>query len=637
MSVEGIEQQLQDLNVKDETSVPTTATEEQSGEEQESSPKSSENQAASLYVGELASNVTEAVLFEVFSTVGELVSVHVCRDDVTKRSLGYGYVNFQNSKDAERSIEELNYTPVKGRPIRIMWSQRNPTLRRSQQGNIFIKNLDPAIDNKSLHDTFSAFGHILSSKVALDENGNSKGFGFVHYEEAESAKAAIENINGMLLNGREVFVGPHISRQDRASKLDKVLQNFTNVFIKNIDLEATQDELTELFKPFGAITSLKLEVDAEGKSKGFGFVNFEEHESAVKAIEALNEKDFKSKPLFVGRAQKKSERLEELKNQYESSRLENLIKSQGVNLYIKNLNEAIDDEKLREEFQTFGTITSVKVMRDENGKSKGFGFVSFSSPEEATKATAEMNGTMLMEKPLYVALAQPKEARRSHLQQQILTRNQFRLQQQHQQAALAQGAPGQFIQPLYFNGQQPFLPPGARGAPIPNPQFLVQGVPRPGSQGQGQWQGRPLPNGQPIYGIPPFQDFQGRNQRGYYNNRGGPNRLRNNRDEFAQQQQQPQGINIAQLAQDLPNLPEEDQKRVLGDQLYGKVVATGPSVDSEFASKITGMLLDLPNNEILDALANEEVFQQHFSEAIQTYQEAKNLEASGESEAPAQA
>ena len=53
----------------------------------------------------------------------------------------------------------------------------------------------------------------LSCKVATDEFGQSKCFGFVHYETAEAAEAAIENVNGMLLNDREVFVGKHISKK----------------------------------------------------------------------------------------------------------------------------------------------------------------------------------------------------------------------------------------------------------------------------------------------------------------------------------------------------------------------------------------------------------------------------------------
>lgn len=56
---------------------------------------------------------------------------------------------------------------------------------------------------------------MLSCKVATDEQGRSKGYGFVHYETAEAAESAIKAVNGMLLNDKKVYVGYHISRKVR--------------------------------------------------------------------------------------------------------------------------------------------------------------------------------------------------------------------------------------------------------------------------------------------------------------------------------------------------------------------------------------------------------------------------------------
>ncbi len=68
------------------------------------------------------------------------------------------------------------------------------------------------------------------------------------------------------------------------------------------------------------------------------------------------------KQLYVGRFQKKNERQSEIKRKKDIQRIERLNKYQGVNLYIKNLDDTIDDERLKQEFSKFGTITSAKVI-----------------------------------------------------------------------------------------------------------------------------------------------------------------------------------------------------------------------------------------------------------------------------------
>lgn len=648
--------------------------------------------SASLYVGELDPSVTEAMLFELFSSIGQVASIRVCRDAVTHRSLGYAYVNYNNTSDGERALEELNYTLIKGRPCRIMWSQRDPALRKTGQGNVFIKNLDTAIDNKALHDTFAAFGNILSCKVAQDENGNSRGYGFVHYETAEAANNAIKHVNGMLLNEKKVFVGHHVPKKDRQSKFEEMKANFTNVYVKNIDSSVTDEEFRDLFEQYGAITSASLARDPEtNASRGFGFVNYTAHESASKAVDDLHDMDFKGQKLYVGRAQKKHEREEELRKQYEAARIEKAQKYQGVNLYIKNLDDEIDDDKLRAEFSAFGTITSAKVMKDDGGKSKGFGFVCFSSPDEASKAVTEMNQRMINNKPLYVALAQRKDVRKSQLEANIQQRNKILMQQ----AVAAAVVPNQFP-PMYFPGQQPgYLPPGggpgARGMPFP-PNAMM--VPPPVAGGRGGWPGQqpgmaPPPNGGPggrggpqnmgmppqMYGQPPIPPnnafFMAQAQaaaaaRGVAGGRGGPvpgmpgipppnmNMPMGGRPPVPPTGQRaapptssgprgnarphmpgpptqgPDGGPAPTLtSQTLLAAPPHQQKQLLGEALYPKIA----EINSELAGKITGMLLEMDNVELLNLIDDSSALRTKVDEALNVYDEyVKTKEGDGETE-----
>uniref|UniRef100_A0A672ME98 Polyadenylate-binding protein n=1 Tax=Sinocyclocheilus grahami TaxID=75366 RepID=A0A672ME98_SINGR len=568
---------------------------------------------ASLYVGDLHADVTEAMLYEKFSPAGPILSIRVCRDMMTRRSLGYAYVNFQQPADAERALDTMNFDVIKGRPLRIMWSQRDPSLRKSGVGNIFIKNLDKSIDNKALYDTFSAFGNILSCKVVCDENG-SKGYGFVHFETHEAAERAIEKMNGMLLNDRKVFVGRFKSRKEREAEMGARAKEFTNVYIKNFGEDMDDEKLREVFNKFGPALSIRVMTDDSGKSRGFGFVSFERHEDAQRAVDEMNGKELNGKQVYVGRAQKKGERQTELKRKFEQMKQDRMTRYQGVNLYVKNLDDGLDDERLRKEFAPFGTITSAKVMM-EGGRSKGFGFVCFSSPEEATKAVTEMNGRIVATKPLYVALAQRKEERQAHLTSQYM-----------QRMATVRAVPNPVLNPYqpappsgYFMTAIPqaqnraaYYPTSQLAQLRPSPRWATQGVrPQPfggmrprmvcscvptASQAMGP---RPTAAGAAtgpaqVRGVPQYKYAPG---------------VRNPQQHMPTQPQVPMQQPAVHVqgqepltASMLAAAPPQEQKQMLGERLFPLIQNMHPSL----AGKITGMLLEIDNSELLHMLESPE-------------------------------
>ena len=348
-------------------------------------------------------------------------------------------------------------------------------------------------------------------------------------------------------------------------------------------------------------------------------------------MDELNGQEIGGKTLYVGRAQKKAERQAELKKKFEQLKMERLNRYQGVNLYVKNLDDSIDDERLRKEFTPYGTITSARVMCEE-GRSKGFGFVCFSSPEEATKAVTEMNGRIIVAKPLYVALAQRKEDRKAHLASQYIQRMAgMRMQGM---AGMQQMGMGGYFMPTMPQPQRFFTPaqiraqprwpaqPGMGGAPRPQ-QMAAMGMARPGMA--------PRPGGPRMSGAPPAARPQMMQP-------GGPQPMMMARPGMAPvpmggpQVRGPQpsfqytktarnppmqgmpgqavvAATMPQAAVQIPGqepltatmlaaAPPQEQKQMLGERLFPLIQRMYP----DLAGKITGMLLEIDNAELLHML-----------------------------------
>jgi splicing factor 3B subunit 4 len=165
------------------------------------------NQDATVYVGNLDEKVSEELLWELMLQIGPVVNVFLPKDKVSGKMTGYGFVEYRTEEDAEYAMKVMNMVKLYGRPIKVNKSSQDKKAL-DVGANIFIGNLDPAVDEKLLHDTFSAFGGILvTPKIMTDtDSGTSKGYGFVAYDNFESADLAIECMNQQYLCNRQIVV-----------------------------------------------------------------------------------------------------------------------------------------------------------------------------------------------------------------------------------------------------------------------------------------------------------------------------------------------------------------------------------------------------------------------------------------------
>ncbi|CAF4992729.1 unnamed protein product [Rotaria sp. Silwood1] len=598
----------------------------------------------SLRVDNLHPNVNEAMLFDKFASVGPISSIRVFRDMITRRSLGYAEVNFQLATDAEYAFDTMNFDFLHGRPLHIKRCQRDSALRKLGVTKVFIENLDERIDDKLLYDTFSAFGNILSCKVMTEKNNQSKSYGFVYFETQDAADNAIKKVNGMSLADKKVHVSRLISSNQQVD-VDGARQ-LTNIFINNFGNQLDEEKLREILSKYGKVLSCKIEYDESGHSKGFAFCSFENPKEAEEAVQNLNGYSIGDKQLWVGRFQMKSEQLSEITRKKDLQRQEYMNKYQNVNLYnlyIKNLDDTIDDERLKKEFSKFGTITSAKVMT-ENGRSRGFGFVSFSTTDEAAKAITEMNGSFVGSKPLYVALAQRKKERRMHLTNQ------------HMQYVATSHVPSQMqlpfpngmcvmipylltpmdpsqpcnlspstVMPIYQLAQPCWSSPVTTDAMKPQTSTQMIGIQISPSAMTDVESRSTMPMGtqptsksgqmMPDTSVRPFVGVQSQQATAY--TRTARNMPPNNSTGFSDSivVAEQKSLTLAALA----NATPLEQKQMLGERLFPLI----QQIQLELVGKITGMLLEIDNTELLYMLESSELLKAKVEEAIailQTYQ-----------------
>lgn len=419
--------------------------------------------------GQVTSGIDEAFLRDLFSEYGKIVEGDqairiISREDRNGNPYSFAFINFQTYEDALNAVRELNYTKLDGCPIRLgIADKETRRIRQSGQGNLFIKNLDKEIEVSQLHDAFANFGEIISCKIPTDENGKSRGYGYVQFRKPEEAEQAMSDLREASINGRPITI-EHFQKRQRQNPEN----TYTNVYIKNLPSSiASNKELYALFAQYGEIDSCFLQLDENNASRGVGFCSMKTHDEAVAAVKGLDGKELEGLVLVCNRSMSRQERLKFLKEQTAKFRRATYQQHEGRNLYIKNFDESATEDSLRKIFEKYGPLESIKIMRDENGESKKFGYVCFVNKADCQKCIDESALLKYEERQLYVAR---HKARDDRIREQTYIHNQRLNNQQHQKAMEQMNTN---INPAPMNTPFPMNPPFPNPQ-FPNPQFINQ-------------------------------------------------------------------------------------------------------------------------------------------------------------------
>eukprot|EP00887_Chlorella_sp_A99_P001281 scaffold14.g1281.t1 len=160
--------------------------------------------AVHVFVGDLSSDVTDAMLHAAFQGCPGICDARVMWDHATGRSRGYGFVSFRQREEAEAAIQIMHGQFIGARRVRCGWAQHktdNVLLDKADptNTNVYVGNLAPELSDAEVRRHFAAFGAI--AEVKLYRKGS---YGFVRFKSHEDAVRAIVGMNGQVLVGKVV-------------------------------------------------------------------------------------------------------------------------------------------------------------------------------------------------------------------------------------------------------------------------------------------------------------------------------------------------------------------------------------------------------------------------------------------------
>ncbi|KAI1117622.1 hypothetical protein F5Y14DRAFT_356055 [Nemania sp. NC0429] len=170
---------------------------------------------------------------------------------------------------------------------------------------VFVQQLAARLRTRELKEFFEKVGPVNEAQIVKDRiSGRSKGVGYVEFKNEDSVTAALQ------LTGQKLLGIPVIVQLTEAEKNRQVRSTdgsghgnsvpFHRLYVGNIHFSITEQDLQNVFEPFGELEFVQLQKDDTGRSRGYGFVQFRDADQAREALEKMNGFDLAGRPIRVG-------------------------------------------------------------------------------------------------------------------------------------------------------------------------------------------------------------------------------------------------------------------------------------------------------------------------------------------------
>lgn len=261
------------------------------------------NNEANFIIKNIAKTVTSKQLNQECSRFGEIVSCFVRKEEEGNvlQSLGYGYLQFEKVEDANRFLAEFNGRELNGQKVLVEQFVSSKIREKTNCLNLYVKQFPIKWDKDAIEQyltsEFGKFGEITSKGVY--KSNDNRYYAFVAFNKSESAQAALEAMNDFKVEDENLYVSQAQTKSKRKYILKKermTSHQQTNIYIRSIKLGVTVETITNIFKKYGAITSVCLrewtpsQVNTAdpaiplAQPLQFGFINFQNSECAQNVL-----------------------------------------------------------------------------------------------------------------------------------------------------------------------------------------------------------------------------------------------------------------------------------------------------------------------------------------------------------------